>query len=147
MAHGIDLILRSQETRDLDHNTGADRFGPQNTAILRHPFFTASLAAFAQSKAWRADVRLAHVGPRYDLNDTTYEVLSTRRPYRDLSLGLSHEPLKGLTLALRGEHLLQPKQTVQDWLSGRYDQEGDASLVYGFPAPGPRWTLAATWTW
>ena len=147
VAHGIDLILRSQETRDLDHNTGADRFGPQNTAILRHPFFTASLAAFAQSKAWRADVRLAHVGPRYDLNDTTYEVLSTRRPYRDLSLGLSHEPLKGLTLALRGEHLLQPKQTVQDWLSGRYDQEGDASLVYGFPAPGPRWTLAATWTW
>lgn len=147
VAHGIDLILRSQETRDLDHNTGADRFGPQNTAILRHPFFTASLAAFAQSKAWRADVRLAHVGPRYDLNDTTYEVLSTRRPYRDLSLGLSHEPLKGLTLALRGEHLLQPKQTVQDWLSGRYDQEGDASLVYGFPAPGPRWTLAATWRW
>ncbi len=40
-------------------------------------------------------------------------------------------------LALRGENLLQPKQTVQDWLSGRYDGNGNASLVYGFPAFGP----------
>lgn len=147
VAYGADLILRSQETRDLDHNTEADRFGAQNTAILRHPFFTAAVAGFVQSKSWRADARLARVGPRYDLNDTTYEVLSTRKPYRDLSLGLSHEPVRNLTLALRGEHLLQRKQTVQDWLSGRYDQEGDAGLVYGFPAPGPRWTLAATWKW
>ncbi|WP_243384392.1 TonB-dependent receptor plug domain-containing protein [Geothrix alkalitolerans] len=147
VAYGWDVILRSQETRDLDHNTEADRFGAQTTAILRHPFFTAALAAFVQSGTWRADVRFARVGPRYDLNDTTYQVLSTRRPYRDLSLGLRHEPVKRLTLALRGEHLLQPKQTVQDWLSGRYDQDGDASLVYGFPAPGPRWTLAATWKW
>ena len=147
VAYGWDLILRSQETRDLDHNTDADRFGQQNSAILRHPFFTGAVAAFVQSKAWRADLRLAHVGPRYDLNDTTYEVASTRKAYRDLSVGLSYEPVKQLTLALRGEHLLQPKQTVQDWLSGRYDQDGDASLVYGFPAPEPRWTLAATWRW
>jgi len=147
VAYGWDVILRSQETRDLDHNTDADRFGQQNTAILRHPFFTAAVAGFVQSKAWRADLHLTQVGPRYDLNDTTYAVTSTRKPYHDLSAGLSHEPVKHLTLALRGEHLLQPKQTVQDWLSGRYDQNGDASLVYGFPAPGPRWTLAATWRW
>ncbi|HEY3270364.1 MAG TPA: TonB-dependent receptor [Geothrix sp.] len=147
VAYGWDLILRSQETRDLDHNTDGGRFGQQNSAILRHPFFTAAVAGFVQAKTWRADARLARVGPRYDLNDTTYEVLSTRKPYRDLSLGLSHEPVQHLTLALRGEHLLQRKQTVQDWLGGRYDQEGDASLVYGFPAPGPRWTLAATWRW
>jgi outer membrane cobalamin receptor len=147
VACGWDLILRSQETRDLDHNTGADRFGQQNTAILRHPFFTAAVSAFAQSKRWRASFRLDRVGPRYDLSDTTYQVISTGRPYRDLSVGLAHEPLKNLTLALRGEHLLQKKQSTQDWLSGRYDQEGDAALVYGFPAPGPRWTLAATWRW
>ena len=147
VAYGWDVILRSQETRDLDHNTDADRFGQQNSAILRHPFFTAAVAGFVQTKIWRADVRLAQVGPRYDLNDTTYEVLSTRKSYRDLSAGFSCEPVQHLTLALRGEHLLQRKQTVQDWLSGRYDQEGDASLVYGFPAPGPRWTLAATWRW
>ncbi|GLH67335.1 vitamin B12 transporter BtuB [Geothrix edaphica] len=147
VAYGWDLILRSQETRDLDHDTEGDRFGQQNSAILRHPFFTAAMAGFVQAKTWRADVRLARVGPRYDLNDTTYEVLSTRKPYRDLSAGFSCEPVQHLTLALRGEHLLQRKQTVEDWLSGRYDQEGDASLVYGFPAPGPRWTLAATWRW
>jgi len=147
VAYGWDVILRSQDTRDLDHNTDGQRYGQQNSAIVRHPFFTGSLAAFVQSRAWRADVRFARVGARYDINDTTYKVFSTGKPYRDLSLGLSHEPVKNLNLALRGEHLLQPKQSVQDWLSGRYDQNGDAALVYGFPAPGPRWSLAATWRW
>ncbi|MFZ1376949.1 MAG: TonB-dependent receptor [Geothrix sp.] len=147
LAYGWDLILRSQETRDLDHNTEADRFGQQNTAIVRHPFFTGSLAGFAQGKRWRADVRIDRVGARYDIHDTTYQVIATGRPYRDFSLGGAFEPMQSLTLALRGEHLLQPRQSVQDWLSGRYDQNGDAALVYGFPAPGPRWTLSATWRW
>jgi vitamin B12 transporter len=147
VAYGWDLILRSQETRDLDHNVDGQRFGQQNTAIVRHPFFTGAISAFLQSKTWRADIRFDRIGSRYDIQDTTYQVISTGKAYRDLSLGLSHEPLKNLTLALRGEHLLQPKQGVQDWLSGRYDQDGDASLVYGFPAPGPHWSLAATWRW
>lgn len=147
LAYGWELILRSQETRDLDHNGDGQGFGQQNPAILRHPFFTASAALFAQAQAWRVDLRLVRVGPRYDLSDTTYQVLSTAKPYRELSVGASLEPRKNLTLALRGEHLLQPRQNVQDWLGGRYDPNGDASLVFGFPASGPRWTLAATWRW
>ena len=146
VAYGWELLLRSQETRDLDHNVAGQEFGEQNTAIVRHPFFTSALSAFAQTKSWRGDLRFDRVGSRYDLNDTTYAVIPVK-PYHDLSAGLSHEPVKGLTLALRGEHLLQPKQTVQDWLSGRYDQNGNAALVYGFPAPGPRLTLSATWRW
>jgi outer membrane cobalamin receptor len=146
VAYGWELILRSQETRDLDHNLDGQQFGQRNTAIVRHPFFTGALSAFIQSKTWRADARFDRVGSRYDLNDTTYAVIPVK-PYHDLSLGLSHEPMKNLTLALRGEHLLQPKETAQDWLSGRYDQNGNAALVYGFPAPGPRWTLSATWRW
>lgn len=147
VAFGWELVLRSQETRDLDHNEAGQRFGQQNTAIVRHPFFTAGLSAFAQSKAWRADLRVDRVGSRYDISDTTYEVISTGRPYRELSVGLSHEPVKHLQVALRGEHLLQKRQSVQDWLAGRYDQDGDAALVYGFPASGPRWSLSATWRW
>ena len=147
LAYGWDLILRSQETRDLDHNSEGQRFGQQNTAIVRHPFFTGAVSAFVLAKRWRADVRFAHVGARYDIHDTTYQVISTGKPYRDLSVGGSFEPMKSLTLALRGEHLLQPRQSVQDWLSGRYDQNGDAALVYGFPASGPRWSLSATWRW
>ena len=146
-AWGVDLLARSQETRDLDHNTSGQRYGQQNSAILRHPFFTCGLAAFAQSTRWRADLRLDRIGPRYDLSDTTYEVTTLREPYRDLSVGLSHEPVPGLVLALRGEHLLQPRQSVQTWLGGRYDTNGDAALVFGFPASGPRWSLSATWRW
>ena len=148
LAYGWDLVLRSQETRDLDHNTPTQRFGSdQNTAIVRHPFFTGAVSGFLQTTRWRADLRVAHIGPRYDLNDTTYDVISTGRPYRDLSVGGAFEPMRNLVLALRGEHLLQRRRGVQDWLGGRYDQTGDASLVYGFPAPGPRWTLSATWRW
>jgi outer membrane cobalamin receptor len=146
VAYGWELILRSQETRDLDHNEGGQEFGQQNTTIVRHPFFTGALSAFAQTKTWRGDIRFDRVGSRYDLSDTTYAVIPVK-PYHDLSAGLSHEPMKGLTLALRGEHLLQPKQTVPDWLSGRYDQNGNAALVYGFPMSGPRLTLSATWRW
>ena len=102
LAYGWDLILRSQETRDLDHNTEADRFGQQNTAIVRHPFFTGSVAGFIQAKRWRADVRFDRVGARYDIHDTTYQVIATGRPYRDLSLGGAFEPMQSLTLALRG---------------------------------------------
>ena len=153
LARGWELILRSQETRDLAHNEPGMRFGSdQNYAILRHPFFSGALSAFVQSQRWRGDLRLEHVGPRYDLSDTgagapASGVISTGKPYRELSLGLSHEPREGLRVALRGEHLLQPRQTAQDWLAGRYDQKGDAYLVYGFPAPERRATLAATWSW
>ncbi|GLH73697.1 vitamin B12 transporter BtuB [Geothrix limicola] len=147
LAYGWDLILRSQETRDLDHNVEGQRYGQQNTAIVRHPFFTGAVSAFLQSKSWRADLRFDRVGPRYDLNDTTYDVISTGHPYQTLHLGFSIEPVKHLSLALRGDNLLQPKLSVQDWLDGRYDQKGDAALVYGFPAPEPRWSLAATWRW
>ena len=45
------------------------------------------------------------------------------------------------------DEAVQPRQDVQDWLSGRRDQDGDASLVYGFPAPSRRWTLDATLRW
>lgn len=145
VAYGWDLTLHSQETRDLD--TPQTPFGSSaDTAILRHPFFTGALSAFLQSEDWRADVRFAHVGPRYDLNDTTYAVLSPGKPYRELAVGLSRAFGKGVTVALRGEHLLQPRQSVPDWLVGRYDGNGDAALVYGFPAPFSRWTLSATWT-
>jgi len=151
VALGWDLMLRSQETRDLDHDTPSQRFGSdQNYAILRHPFFTGALSGFIQSKTWRAHFRFDRIGPRYDLDDTGRSggsVLSTGKPYRELGLGLAYVPTSNLLLALRGEHLLQPRQSVQDWLSGRTDSNGDATLVYGFPAPGPRWTLTATWRW
>jgi len=146
VAYGWEAILRSQETRDLDHNATGQEFGEQDSTIARHPFFTGALTGFVQSSSWRAEVRYDRVGARYDLNDTTFAVIPVK-PYNTLALGISQEPLKGLTLALRGENLLQPRQSTQDWLSGRYDQNGNASLVFGFPAPEPRWTLSATWRW
>lgn len=147
-ACGWDLILRSQDTRDLDHNTPAERYGAKNTALVRHPFFTASVAAFAATGPWRGDLRLDRIGPRYDVQDVpSFQVISTGHAYTELNASLGWMPRKDLTLQLKGEHLLQPKQNVADWTSGTFDGNGNAALVYGFPAPGRRASLSATYRW
>jgi len=146
--YGWDLVLRSQDTRDLDHNTDADRYGKINTAIVRHPFFTASVALFATFKDFRTDLRFDRIGARYDLQDVpSFKVISTGNAYNELNLSFGWTPRKNLTLQLRGEHLLQPKQNVQDWTSGAFDGNGNAGLVYGFPAPSRRVSLSATYRW
>ena len=146
--HGWDLVLRSQDTRDLDHNTDADRYGKINTAIVRHPFFTASVALFATFKDFRTDLRFDRIGARYDLQDVpSFKVISTGNAYNELNLSFGWTPRKNLTLQLRGEHLLQPKQNVLDWTSGAFDGNGNAELVYGFPAPSRRVSLSATYRW
>ncbi len=145
---GWDLVLRSQDTRDLDHDTPADRYGAKNTAIVRHPFLTVSASAFAVRGAFRADARLDRVGSRYDVQDVpSFKVISTGHAYTELNVALAWSPRRDLTVQLRGEHLLQPKQDVADWTSGAFDGNGNASLVYGFPAPGRRASLSATYRW
>lgn len=145
---GWDFILRSQETRDLDHNTEAQRFGQANSAIVRHPFLTFSTVLFAQHGPWRADLRYDRIGPRYDVQDVpSYQVISTGKSFNELNAGLAWSLRKDLTFTLRGEHLLQPKQSLQDWLSGTRDHETDAQLVFGFPAPSRRVSLAAAYRW
>ena len=145
---GWDLMLRSSDTRDLDHNTDSDRYGKQNTAIVRHPFLTASAAGFVQWSSLRADLRWDRVGSRYDVQDVpSFKVISTGHAYNELSLGLAYDACKTLSFRLRAEHLLQPKQNEQDWKSGAFDGDGNASLVYGFPAPSRRLSLSATYRW
>jgi outer membrane cobalamin receptor len=145
---GWNLILRSQETRDLDHDTEALRYGQANTAIVRHPFFTASLALFAQQGRWRGDLRYDRIGPRYDVQDVpSYQVISTGLAFTELNAGLVWNLRKDLAFTLRGEHLLNPKQSVQEWLTGARNQDGNAQLVYGYPAPSRRISLAAAYRW
>ncbi len=147
LAWGWDLVLRSSDTRDLDHDTPADRYGAKNTAVVRHPFFTASAAVFAGTGPWRADLRLDRVGPRYDVQDVpAFRVIGVK-PFTELNVSLAWTLGTGLTLQLRGEHLLQPRQNVLDWTSGAFDGDGNAALVHGYPAPGPRASLSATYRW
>lgn len=145
---GWDVILRSSDTRDLDHNTDADRYGARNTAIVRHPFFTASASGFIQWSILRGDLAWARVGSRYDLQDVPkFQVISTGHAYNELNLGVSIEACKSLSFRLRAEHLLQRKQNEQTWKRGVFDGDGNASLVYGFPAPSRRISLSATYRW
>ncbi|MBL0312073.1 MAG: TonB-dependent receptor [Holophagaceae bacterium] len=148
VVYGWDLVLRSQDTRDLDHNTDADRYGNINTAIVRHPFFTVSVALFAAFKEFRANLHFDRIGSRYDVQDLPpYQVISTGHAYNELNLSFGWTPCKHIALQVRGEHLLQPKQNVPDWTSGAFDGNGNAELVYGFPAPSRRASLSATYRW
>jgi outer membrane cobalamin receptor len=147
LAWGWDLALRSNDTRDLDHPSPGERYGAKNTAVVRHPFLTASASAFAGAGPWRADLRVDRVGPRYDVQDVpAFRVIGVKA-FTELSLGLAWSPSPALTLHLRGEHLLQPRQNVLDWTSGAFDGNGNAALVHGYPAPGRRASLSATWRW
>jgi hypothetical protein len=88
------------------------------------------------------------VGPRYDLQDVpSFKVISTGKAYHEVNLGLAWSASRALTFTLRGEHLLQPRQGVEDWTSGAFDRDGNAQLVYGYPAPGRRVSLAAAYRW
>ncbi len=147
VAWGWDFALRSQEIRDLDHNTPAERFGARNTALVRHPFLTASASAFAGSGPWRADLRVDRIGPRYDVQDVPAFRVAGAKAYTDVNLALAWTLPAGLTLLLRAEHLLQPRQNVLDWTSGAFDGDGNAALVRGYPAPGRRASLSATYRW
>lgn len=149
MVWGWDVSLRTAETRDLDHDTPDSRFGStSNTAIVRHPFFTASLATFAARGPWRGDLRFDHIGPRYDVQDVPYfNVVPNHHPYRELTASLAWSGWQGLSVSLKAEHLLQPRQSEADWRNGRYDGDGDAQLVLGYPAPSRRVSLTAAYRW
>ena len=48
---------------------------------------------------------------------------------------------KALSLTLRGDHLLQPRLSVQDWERRTTDGQNDAYQIYGFPAQPPTVSL------
>lgn len=138
----VEGFVRSQEARDL-----AAPIGQQLSAagVLRRPFFIYGLSGRWKRGPFEASGRFSRSGHYYEYYgyDSAFSAVygANRTHYSDLALLGTWSLRPGLILGLRGEHLLQPRVTRADWLARTYDQRNDASQIYGFPAPGPIWSL------
>ncbi|HJV89416.1 MAG TPA: TonB-dependent receptor plug domain-containing protein [Holophagaceae bacterium] len=138
----VEGFVRSQEARDLSAP------GPQQltaAGVLRRPFFIYGLSGRWKRGPFEASGRFSQSGHHYEYYgyDSTFSPVygANRTHFSDLALLGTWTFRPGLSLGLRGEHLLQPRITRADWLARTYDQRNDASQIYGFPAPGPTWSL------
>lgn len=126
---------RNQEARQLDV--------PQvqqlvTSASIRRPFNILSLGVDQQWKEVRANLQWSYSGSHYDnFGGFPARLGAYRHPFQDLSLGVSWLKSSSLEVTLRGQHLLQPRVTLQDWLSRKYDFTNNAQQLYGFPAQEP----------
>jgi vitamin B12 transporter len=138
---GLEGFYRNQEARDLK---APKELQLATSAVVRRPFNSLGLKGHALVGAFRFDVRWSWFGPRYEnFGGFPATLGASKVHFNDLAAGATWKVRENLTLALRGEHLLQPKLTVSDWENRSTDGDNDAYQIFGFPAQPPTWTLEA----
>ena len=135
----IEAFARSQEARNLSQ---PDAVQLMTGGAIGRPFFTGGLRGSAMIGDWNIFARWSWVGSSYQYFDDLGGVSGAHTHFNDLALGGIWKLSPSLSLEARGEHLLQPNWTREDWLSGKRFRENDAYLIPTFPAPGPTLTLA-----
>ena len=136
---GAGGFYRNQEARDLLAPAGQQLSSAD--AIVRSPFQTLGAHAYRTLGAVRLDGTWSWIGPRYD--SLLPAGTGFHEHFNDLALAAVWTASRDLTLTLRGEHLLQPRTTLAEWLAGTRDYQNDASQVFGYPAQPPTVTLEA----
>lgn len=135
----IQAFARSQEARNQSQPMEEQL---KTGGAIGRPFFTGGLRGSAAIGDWDLFARWSWVGSSYQYFDDLGSVSGARTHFNDLSLGVTRKLAERLSLEARGEHLLQPRWTKEDWIEGKRFRENDAYLVPTFPAPGPTLTVA-----
>lgn len=133
---GAGGFYRNQEARDL---TRAADDQLSSSAVVRRPFQTLGAHAYRVLGDFRLEGRWSWVGPRYEYNSGTN--IAYKAHFNDLSLSAAWTARKDLTLVLRGDHLLQPDTSREQWLARTRDFQNDASQIFGYPAQPPTVSL------
>jgi outer membrane cobalamin receptor len=140
---GAEGFVRAQDARDL--NAPDDPHG--TPAAANRAFLSHGLKVFGGWSHVRLDLRYRTVGANYqwigsyNCDNLMPNVVSTGVVYRELATTATLTLGKHWTLIARGEHLLQPKTSVDQWLAMQGDLKNDAYRAYGIPAPGPSASL------
>ena len=140
---GVEGFVRSQEARDL--NAPTDPF--RTPASVDRPFSSHGLKLFGGWSRFRLDVRYRMVGANYQVaagsirGNALPSVVISAVVYRDLATTATLTLGKHWTLIARGENLLQPRTTVDEWLAMQTDSQANAYRAYGLPASGPSGSL------
>ena len=135
----LEAFARSQEARN---ESVAPELQLRSGGATGRPFFMGGLKVSAAFGPVDTYLRWSWTGSSYQYLDALSAVDGTRTHFNDLGLGALWSLGQGLSLELRGEHLLQPRWTAAQWLDGDRFRQNDAYLVPVFPAQGPTATLA-----
>lgn len=140
---GGEGFIRSQEARDLD----APMTPYTTAASADRPFQSHGLKVFGGWGRFRLDLRYRQVGANYQVasgpirGNAGAPAITRAVVYHELATTATLTLGKHWTLIARGEHLLQPKTTVDEWLAMQTDQQTDAYRAYGLPSQGPNGSL------
>jgi len=139
-AHGgFEAFWHNQEARDLDARSGQQL---ASAGVIRVPFNTLGAKAWKALGAWRFEGRWGWTGGRYETYGTYPAVVTADKThFNDVSAAATWAASPKLALTLRGDHLLQPRLSVQDWERRTTDGQNDAYQIYGFPAQPPTVSL------
>jgi vitamin B12 transporter len=135
-AWGAGGFYRNQEARDLTRDPG-DQLA--SSAVVRRPFQTLGAHAYRVIGDVRLEGRWSWTGPRYEYNGGAN--IAYKAHFNDLSVSAAWAARKDLTLVLRGDHLLQPDTSREQWLARTRDFQNDASQIFGYPAQPPTVSL------
>ncbi len=136
---GAELSVRNQEARDLGVPLDQQL---TSGAVVRRPFNTFGLSGYVEQGALRVDGHWSWSGARYEnYGGFPSKLAANKTHFNDLGLLAAWTFRPGLSLGLRGEHLLQPHITRADWRNRTYDLRNDSEQIYGFPSQAPIWSL------
>ena len=140
---GVEGFVRAQEAKDL--NAPTDPYG--TAAASGRPFQSHGLKLFGGWSRVRLDLRYRTVGGNYQVTGPALRANGFLPPlyavvvYHELSTTATVTLGKHWTVIARSENLLQPKTTVNEWLTQQTDTQTDAYRTYGIPSLGPRASL------
>ncbi|WP_257308796.1 TonB-dependent receptor plug domain-containing protein [Geothrix fuzhouensis] len=147
---GLEAFVRAQEARDLNAPDG-QQFS--TSASQRRPFSTHGLKGFMGWSQVQTEVHYTLQGHQYSsfgdgggraaANGLPPVIRATQVVYRDLGMSTSVTAGQHWTFIVRGEHLLQPRTTPDQWLTASREGQNDAYIIDGYPAAPPSYSLEA----
>lgn len=147
---GVEGFAGIQEARDLNA-PGGQQFS--TAAVQRRPFSSHGLRAFAGWGPVRTEIHYTLQGHQYSsfgsgggaaaTNGLPPLIRATHVVYRTVGMSAILQAGPHWLLLLRGENLLQPRTTPDQWLTLQREGQDDAYVVDGYPAAPPSWSLEA----
>jgi outer membrane receptor protein involved in Fe transport len=148
---GLEGFVRAQEARDLNAPEGQ---ALSTLASQRRPFSSHGLKGFMGWSRVRAEIHYTLQGHQYAAagdsegggtraNGLPPTIRATQVVYRDVGLSTTVKAGRHWTLVIRGEHLLQPRTDAAAWVARAREGQNDASIIDGYPAAGPSYSVEA----
>jgi len=148
---GLEAFVRAQEARDL--NAPADSIY-STPASQRRPFSSHGLKGFMGWNRVQAELHYTLQGHQYAsagdsegggfrANGLPPNIRPTRVVYREVGMSTTMQAGRHWTFVVRGEHLLQPTTDPAAWQAHALEGQNDASVIDGYPAARPTYSMEA----